>query len=204
MKKNDILALIAVAVSILVPAPGRLAYGIVLLLLLLLLSVLGTAFRFLIKKIKMDDLEPVLTAVMLVSVTVLYKQFLIMISPLTALVLGFVIYLPALSAFVITGMHRRTEEPLSAQIRSEFFHTGSFCLPALGVFLLRDIVGYGTLTLPSYGGLAELTLIAPKDRNYLGTFFASAPGALIILAIATMCVSFAFRYHKSGEESHAV
>ena len=46
MTKKTLYALITASIALLVPAPGRFAYGLVLTVLLLLLVTLGTVFRY--------------------------------------------------------------------------------------------------------------------------------------------------------------
>ena len=99
MTKKKMYALITASIALLVPAPGRFAYGLILVVLLMLLVTLGTVFRYWFTKLSLTQLLPALLAVMLISVVVLYKQLIILYAPFTALVMGFTLYLPALSAF---------------------------------------------------------------------------------------------------------
>ena len=138
---------------------------------------------------------------MLISVVVLYKQLIILYAPFTALVMGFTLYLPALSAFVISTVHHPSEQSLAAQVHQNGIVALKFSITALAFFLFRDIFGFGTITFPTHTGLWELQLIQGADKNYLGTFWASVPGALIIIACVTALLSFVSRHFAEVEEA---
>lgn len=194
-------ALITASIALLVPAPGRFAYGLILVVLLMLLVTLGTVFRYWFTKLSLTQLLPALLAVMLISVVVLYKQLIILYAPFTALVMGFTLYLPALSAFVISTVHHPSEQSLAAQVHQNGIVALKFSITALAFFLFRDIFGFGTITFPTHTGLWELQLIQGADKNYLGTFWASVPGALIIIACVTALLSFVSRHFAEVEEA---
>lgn len=201
MTKKKMYALITASIALLVPAPGRFAYGLILVVQVMLLVTLGTLFRNWFSKLGLGQLLPALLAVMLVSVAVLYKQLIILYAPFAALVMGFTLYLPALSAFVISTVHHPLEESLGAQVHQNVIVALKFCIAALAFFLFRDIFGFGTITFPTHAGLWELQLIQDADKNYLGTFWASVPGALIIIACVTALLSFVLRHFAEVEES---
>ncbi|MBQ5491831.1 MAG: hypothetical protein IIT68_07230 [Treponema sp.] len=201
MTKKKMYALITASIALLVPAPGRFAYGLILVVLLMLLVTLGTVFRYWFTKLSLTQLLPALLAVMLISVVVLYKQLIILYAPFTALVMGFTLYLPALSAFVISTVHHPSEQSLAAQVHQNGIVALKFSITALAFFLFRDIFGFGTITFPTHTGLWELQLIQGADKNYLGTFWASVPGALIIIACVTALLSFVSRHFAEVEEA---
>ena len=201
MTKKKMYALITASIALLVPAPGRFAYGLILVVLLMLLVTLGTVFRYWFPKLSLTQLLPALLAVMLISVVVLYKQLIILYAPFTALVMGFTLYLPALSAFVISTVHHPSEQSLAAQVHQNGIVALKFSITALAFFLFRDIFGFGTITFPTHTGLWELQLIQGADKNYLGTFWASVPGALIIIACVTALLSFVSRHFAEVEEA---
>ena len=62
----------------------------------------------------------------------------------------------------------------------------AFGMFALLFFLLRDILGYGTLSLPVPNGIKETYLFNSYDTAFL-SFFATIPGALLLLVL---CMSF--------------
>lgn len=190
MKRNELYAYITASFALLVPVPGRLAYGIVLIAMLNLLMLCATLFRRLVPLLKLDGLHPVLIAVFLVAMTVLFKQWLICFSPLMALVLGFAVYMPAVSSFMIGYLYKKGPDSLVHELFRNMGQSGRFSLYALGFFLFRDVFGYGTVTLPSRDGLLTLPLVkAGETAVHVGVFWASIPGALVLSALLVVLIS---------------
>lgn len=183
MKKNYLLTYTAVALTILVPVAGRFGYGIVLLLALNLFMIIGTLFRKLMGKLHLESLQPVLIAVLLISCAIMYKQLLILYSPVLALVLGFSIYLTAISSFMIGSLYEKSTRPLKDDLVANLKESGQFSLYGLLFFLFRDIFGYGTLSLPVRSGLYTLNIKFTENLFSMGVLWASIPGALLLTAI---------------------
>ena len=74
MKKNSLYTYIASSLIILVPVPGRLSYGIILILALNALTALGILFRHLTKKLSVDEYMPALMTVFLIGLCIIYKN----------------------------------------------------------------------------------------------------------------------------------
>ena len=72
--KRNIYSFLTASLALLVPSPGRFAYGITLLFMLNLLMLAGTLFKHLVKSLGLDDLLPVLLAVFLMTISVIFKQ----------------------------------------------------------------------------------------------------------------------------------
>ena len=190
MKRNDIYLFVTASLAVIVPAPGRFAYGLVLVLMLNLLMLLGTLFRSLLKRMLVEDLQPVLVPLFLMTLAIICKQLLILYSPLMALVLSFVLYMPAVSSLLIGALYEREKLPLAVSLGENMKESLLFSLYALAVFLFRDICGYGTVTLPSASGLRIIPVLSGDSSSVaLGTFWASIPGAFVLTAL--MVVVFA-------------
>jgi len=183
IKKNEFYGFIAASLAMLVPVPGRFSCGIVLVLGVNLFMIAGTLFRSLIKKLNLEELQPVLMAILLVSVAVLYKLLLTLFSPLLGLVLGFDIYLSAISSFLIGCLYEKSTEPLNVEFSRNLKKSGQFSLFALAFFLFRDIFGYGTVTLPSTNGMLSAVLFRNESYFSPSVFWASIPGALVLTAL---------------------
>ncbi|HBG66779.1 MAG TPA: hypothetical protein DDW78_09945 [Treponema sp.] len=192
MNKNTIYIYMMASMAMLVPFPGRLAYGIILVILLNLLMLSGTLFRRLVSLLSLDNLLSVLIAVLLVSEAVIFKQLLVLYSPLMALTLGFSLFLPAVSSFLIGSLYQPGAGQLYADILSNLKQSGLFSLYALFIFLVRDIFGYGTLSLPSRTGLVQLQVLPAKSGG-IGMFWASVPGALLL---CVLCIAGSALVHK--------
>lgn len=183
MKKNELRAYIPLSLAMLVPVPGRFAYGIVMVFLLFSLITLGTLFREFVSRFFDDDLKNVLIAVVLVSVCILVKQLVTLYSPLIALVLGISFFMPGMTPFVLGNLFLKPRSSLGAELKSSFASCGIFSAFALLFFLARDILAYGTVSFPSSGGIFEVTLLSPQLIPEAAFFWASLPGALVLLLL---------------------
>ena len=189
MKKHILAAYLAASLALLVPAPGRFAYGIILILAMNISMLTATLFQRLVSSLSLENLSSVLTAMLLVGEGVLYKQFLILYSPVMALTLGLVIYLPPVSSFFISRFYRKSGETLGKELLGNMKYTAQFSLFAGIMFLLRDIIGYGTISLPSRKGIFQLEVLPERfGRMHAGVFFASIPGAIILCTLALTVV----------------
>ena len=204
--KNKVSAysFLTASLALLVPAPGRFAYGILLLLLMNILMLAGTLFKRLVNVLKVDELLPILLAVFLITLSILYKQILAIFSPVLALTLSFVIYMPAVSSFVIGNLYSQSAKEGELNIKENMKHSFHFSLYALLVFLFRDIFGYGTISLPSASGLIGIPVMPIKEGGfYAGIFWASIPGAVVITALSIAVYSYVsskFEMVKKEEE----
>lgn len=178
MKKNLYFVFIAASFALLISAPGRIAYGLPLIVELNLLSIGATAFNSLAKKINLGALEEILSLSFIIFATVLYKQFLTLFSPVLSLTLSFSIFLPAASAFLLGGVFSNQQNALASNAAL----TAKFSAFAFLFFALRDILGYGTISLPAPNGIKEAVLFDSYSTSFL-SFFASVPGAFLIFAL---------------------
>ena len=121
MKKNELYVYTALSLATLVPVPGRLAYGIVIIVMLYLLSLLGILFKQFVSMFFEYGLRSVLIAAMLISTCLLVRQILIIISPITAFILGINIYVPALTAFILGNLYRHSGLKLSWKMYFIFY-----------------------------------------------------------------------------------
>ncbi len=178
MKKNLYFLFIAASFALLACAPGRLAYGLPLIVELNLLVLCGTAFANLLRNTELGNLRKILTLSFIVFLTILYKQLLILISPVIALTLSFVLYIPAVSVFLIGSLFSQPAQGIS----KNFLASVNFSAFAFVFFFLRDVLGYGTISLPVYNGITEYYLFDSYKTAFLN-FFATTPGALLILVL---------------------
>ena len=172
----------AATCAMVIVSPGRLVCGIVFALELCLLMVLGILFRALMKKIKLDKLLDVLTLCFVVYFTLLFKQFLILLMPEIALQMSFVLFLPSISTFTTVFLMDESGISLSENLRANLPSTLLFAGYMLLISLVRDVFGYGTLTLPAYGRHFELVLFN-SDKVSVMPFLATIPGALMLTSL---------------------
>lgn len=178
MKKNLYFVFIAASFALLVSAPGRLAYGLPLIIELNLLAIGATAFNSLMKKINLGALHDILTLSFIIFLTILYRQILVLYSPVLALALSFTLYLPAVSAFLLGSVYSSQSDSTAKNAAV----CAKFSVFAFLFFFFRDVFGYGTLSLPAPNAIKEVFLFDSYKTSLL-SFFATIPGALLILAL---------------------
>ena len=110
-------------------------------------------------------------------------------SPLMEIYTSFSIYLLAFSSFALSTINSQSQESLQLSLKKNTLSVLKFCLYTLVIFIIRDYVGYGTLTLPFCTKLIELNIIHPKIMEQ--TFFwGSIPFAIILLALIAAGIVF--------------
>lgn len=183
MKKKSIYVLTAASLTMLVPAPGRFVYGMVLVFELIFLMLAGTLADSLAKKIKLNSLGSAFTFLVVISSTVLYRQVMMLFQPEAMFVLGINIYLVPVSLFVIGYLFMDLDLPLAQRLRTNMVHILTFSVYALVFFLVRDIFGYGTFTF--FGPKHQIIekVIIPAEKTGFFSILASVPGALILSGI---------------------
>lgn len=208
MNKKNLYTYITASLAILVPVPGRFGYGIILLLGLNIFLFLGILFKRIVSQLKMQEFMPVLIAVFLVSLAILYKQILILYSPVNALILGFSIFMTAISSYLTGYLYEENNLTLKEELHINIKKSGYFSLYAILIFLFRDITGYGTISFPVYDGLKEIVIYTTNNDFSFSAFWASIPGAMLLCAM--LVVVFAKIGHifdiireseKSGKKS---
>ncbi len=182
MKNKQLHIYVAAALTMLIPVPGRFSYGIVLISVLNILMLFGVLFKKLISILKLQDFQSVLMSVFFIFMTIICKCIISYISPIIALVLGFTIFMPAVSSFVIGSLYTDTSETLGSNLKNNMRESVKFSIVALLFFLFRDILGYGTVSFPVYNGIKEIVIFRTTNLAFIGVFWASIPGALVMVA----------------------
>lgn len=183
MKKNNMFFYLTAYLALLIPAPGRFVYGFTLMTEVFLLSIIGGLSVLLIEKIKFDQLKSTLFILILVAFSILFRQILIIINSQVALTLGFVVFFPPVSLFIINILFTLKTEKFLVQFRHRIVKMLIFTLGGMMIFLIRDILGYGTFTF--FGKNHFIYEKVLFDSNKIGVFslLASIPGVLVILGI---------------------
>ena len=193
MNRNIVFMYIAVSLVMLVPVPGRLYYGIPVIMVLNLLMVLTTLFSKFMDFFKFYTLKPICILLMLVGITIFARQLLILYSPMIALTMGFIIYMPAIAVLMLGRFFDNRGMQLKMALSGNMRESGFFSIYAFVFFLLRDIVGYGTISFPIPSGIFKLEL---PTLSYFSpfTFWASIPGALVLSGLLIAALSFIRKY----------
>ena len=203
MNKKSIYVYISATLVLLVPAPGRFACGILLVLELNVLMFVGTLLRSAVKQLNLVHLGTILLISMLVAFTMLMRQCIALVVPAAALQLGFVMYLPTVSSFLIGYIFGDESLSLHQAMARNMTHVFFYSIFALFFFLMRDILGFGTITFVTSRGIVEKVLFN-SSRITLMTFFASIPGALVCTAVILMLYVFIvakFKIIENAERS---
>ena len=193
MNRNTVFMYIAVSLVMLVPVPGRLYYGVPVIIVLNLLMVLTTLFSKFMDYMKLYSLKPICILLMLVGITIFARQLLILYSPMTALTMGFILYMPAIAGLMLGRFFDNRGMHLKMALTGNMKESGFFSIYAFVFFLLRDIVGYGTISFPIPSGIFKLEL---PTLSYFSpfTFWASIPGALVLSGLLLAALSFIRKY----------
>ncbi|MCR4741464.1 MAG: hypothetical protein K5866_01125 [Treponema sp.] len=183
MKQKSFYIYVAAYLAILIPAPGRFVFGLTLLLELIILMFIGIFTNLLIEKLKLQPFKTIVLMFILLSVTVLYRQIFIMFQPEIILTLGFTLYLPTLSLFLIGFLLDEANKSLKENLLYFLKELVFFILAGLIYFLIRDIFGYGTFTF--FGAKHHIfeKIILPPEKIGVFSFFATIPGALFLEGI---------------------
>lgn len=215
---NGTYFFLAAILSIFVPAPGRFAYAVTLLLLFDVQMIVSTLVFHLLDFLRLENLKNVLMSVFLVFVTILFKQVLIIYCPIMALTLGFCIYLPTFSTVAIQFFFEKRKEGLKAHLMDGTAKSLMFSAYSLLFFLIREVIGYATISLPGPGGLIVFHLPVDFHSVSFAPFFATIPGCLSLIAVlfalyiliqrkfeivqkARMGVKFASKSDKASEKT---
>lgn len=193
MNRNTVFMYIAVSLVMLVPVPGRLYYGVPVIIVLNLLMVLTTLFSKFMDYMKLYSLKPICILLMLVGITIFARQLLILYSPMTALTMGFIFYMPAVAVLMLGRFFDNRGMHLKMALTGNMKESGFFSIYAFIFFFLRDVVGYGTISFPIPSGIFKLEL---PTLSYFSpfTFWASIPGALVLSGLLLAALSFIRKY----------
>ncbi|MBO5137314.1 MAG: hypothetical protein J6B81_02300 [Spirochaetaceae bacterium] len=182
MNKNLAFLHTAVALAVLIPVPARLAYGLVILLCFNFLMLFSTLISKLLDVLSLNNMRPACLIIALICLTVCFRQLVIFYSPIIGLTLGFVLYLPVIAVLIVGDCLDNFNTSLKDSLRQNMLEALRFSFYGIVFFLLRDILGYGTFTLPIPDGILKLHL--PQFLfSTSSVFWASIPGGIILVGL---------------------
>ena len=189
MKKKSHLVYIAAAISILLPATGRFAVGMIICIAMLFITFFGTIFNRIIRNLVSKDSAVFYQFVVSILLCTIFNQLLALYSPVLSIYLNFIIYLAAFSSMIIGFFAAEEEKEFPKILAHNILNTLKFCLLTLFFCFLRDYIGYCTFTLPGQFGFIEYEL--PSFHQYYKSFFwGSIPCAIILLALGLSLITF--------------
>lgn len=169
-----------------IPLTAHFAEGLIFIAEFWLLFTAGILSKRLINYLRIDKLPQIITYLAIMLATALYAQVTGVLFPVIATALEQYIYMAAFSYILIIsiGMYDSSQYPFELPI------TYSILLTAVSI--LRELIVFGTLSLPARSGLFGITLI-PFSLPL--KFWGSSAGVLMVLGIAL----WLFRSFHKGE-----
>lgn len=169
-----------------IPLIAHFAEGLIFIAEFWLLFGVGVLSKMLITYFKIDKTAQVITYINLMLAAALYAQAVGVVFPVIAVSLERYIYITAFSYILIIsiGMYDSSRYPLELPV--------TYTLLLAVVSILREIVVFGTLSLPAPSGLFSITLL-PFTLPL--KFWGSNAGVLMLLGIAL----WLFRSFHKGE-----
>ncbi len=185
----------------LVPGTGRFAYGLYLAIALFFILFFAVTSRFLVLKSGFKETEHYVTLLFVISGAVIFNKVMSFFLPVLAYTLEFYVYLSAFSGLVLFFLFSKETETAFAGgfkgiLGNVFFVSIKFFILFLFFGALREIAGYGSLSVPVFSGIRVISLFHVADYP-LFKFAASTEGGLVVSAIM-ICI---FRYSYVRYES---
>ena len=165
-------------IQIIVTTPPYLGCCIIMILLLNFTMILGTTFRFFVNKINSGNTEKILTLALLIFITIIFKRLLVLFSPVLGIMLSFSIYFVPVSSLCLEHLYSKDDYSSSKVFGQNMKKSGLFSLYLFLFFLFREIMAFGSISIPVVKGIKLLKFL-PWSTN----FWATIPGTFIILGV---------------------
>ena len=182
-EQKKIYFYIAANLAMLIPVPGRLAYAIIILLIFNIQMIATTMLFHAIHRMNLANMRNSLLALTIIALGVLYKQLVIIFCPIVALTLSYCIFLPTLASVIIEFFFLSYEHGVKTHLMLSIKKSCLMSVFALIFFLVRDIVGYATITFPGWKNLVVIHLPYNPESTGIGVFFATIPGSLCFMTL---------------------
>ena len=182
-EQKKIYFYIAANLAMLIPVPGRLAYAIIILLIFNIQMIATTMLFHAIHRMNLANMRNSLLALTIIALGVLYKQLVIIFCPIVALTLSYCIFLPTLASVIIEFFFLSYEHGVKTHLMLSIKKCCLMSVFALIFFLVRDIVGYATITFPGWKNLVVIHLPYNPESTGIGVFFATIPGSLCFMTL---------------------
>lgn len=188
-QKNNFYINVAVSLTMLVPVPPRFTYGLILVITFNLLILSGTLFKRMLEILRMQNVLNPLMILFLTSVDMLVGILLTYYDPLLSLSLNFVLFLPVFTSLIIGRLLANKDMPLFPLLKKNMLYSGFITLISLVFLFIRELFGYGSITLPQLTGPVHYQII-PPEHILTGIFFATIPGGIILTALLLAFLTF--------------
>lgn len=180
MEKREFYKNLPIFLALLIPCSGRFVIGLTLMTLFFILSLIVSITNSLINKIKLQEMRSVIQIMIMISVTILYKQLLIFTCTEVAFTLGISLYFPMIFLIMVGAIFVDTNKSLKIRLIKSCRRNLFYFFTGLLFFLFRDIFGFGTFTFfGNEHGIKEIIILNSEKIGVL-SIFASIPGAMIV------------------------
>ncbi len=197
-KKNLILYLIT-NISIFIPSPPYLGYGIILVIIFNISLIISITVSHLIHTLNDNYRVPIILLFSALT-TVLMLQLVTIFSPIISLTISFIVYFVPLSVLAFDKLFY-DENLNSIEKRTKSFKVLiMLTITTIFFFTIREILAFGSISYPSTNGIITVPLFGSLF-SYYNFFWASIPGALIQLSFFTVFIPFLFREKKKQIET---
>ena len=173
---------IAANLSFLIPIPGRFAYALIMLIIFNVQMATITLLFHAIHRLQLASMRNSLLTLTIISLSIFYKQLLTIFCPIASLTLGYCIFLPTLASVIIDFFFLDYEHGVRGHLVTNMKRSAFMSVFALFFFLIRDLFGYGTLTLPAWKHILVFRLPYNPESAGASVFLATVPGSLCLIA----------------------
>jgi hypothetical protein len=179
---------------LIMPLPARFSLQIPVFLLFNVLVLSGTLFNRLMVRFHQEKIHTYGTIFFAVFVTLLFKRFLVLFSPVIALMLALPLFGVMFCAIKVGDLLDMDASSPSGVTRKKVLFTQmkkslTFSSVALALALLREFLVFRSLSLPSPNGMIVLALPRSSTPTF-SLFWASIPGCLVLFALLFALKSF--------------
>ena len=183
MRQKKSFMYIASFLALTIAPTGRFVFGLTLMIELLILEIMGNLINALVTKLKFEQIRTYFVMFFIISITVLFRQILVLTYTEVALILGFFLYFPPVSVFLTHTLFIENEQPLEEKLKNNILQTLIFSVIILIFYLFRDIAGYGTFTFFGKNHRIYEKVLFNPNKVGIFTFFATIPGALVLTSM---------------------
>ena len=199
MTKKALFFFTASCLSLFVPVPPRFGYGVVLVLCASFIVFAVIMLKAFIDRIGIEKYKNFLFMTGILALILFLYALIEFLSPLTAFTLGFIVYIIPVSLFMNKLVLPDEGQPLEQALKQGLKSCGILSMLGLLFFALRELFAFGTLSLPVRSGLRIFGIF--KGFGFFPVFFwATIPGALILLAFLLVLLSAVYRRYEIKEE----
>jgi len=183
--RNSVYMYILSLIPVLIVTPPRLGCGLIMIVLLNLIMILGTTIRFFMNKIDTGNTDRVVLLSFLIFFTIIYKRLIMLFSPILAMLLSFALFFIPISPICLDLLFKNDNYSSPKVFGTNMLSSGIFSLHMFLFFIFREILAYGSISIPVKSGIKALVFIPVSS-----SFWATLPGTFVLLALILAIIIF--------------